>query len=82
MPRSDRSSFPVRGVPGGWRDPWDQADDDDAIRRRNAAFDAVVQRVGAIWQAEIAAEKDVAKRRRSARLGGRNRVDLYPGGKG
>jgi hypothetical protein len=54
--------IPVRGVPSGWRDPWDdpgeapvalRAEADDRERRIAGA----AQAPGTAWQAEIAAER-------------------------
>ncbi|MFN8676116.1 MAG: hypothetical protein U0Z70_07030 [Thermomicrobiales bacterium] len=28
------TTFPVRGTPGGWRDPWDDPDDAASMRAR------------------------------------------------
>jgi hypothetical protein len=40
--RQDRGDvpFPVRGVPGGWRDVWDDPDDAAALRSRVEAAEA------------------------------------------
>ena len=61
MPAHDPPlAFPVRGVPGGWRDVWDDLDDSAALRAR--AEDAEqrqgrqVERLGAVWRASILAE--------------------------
>jgi hypothetical protein len=38
MPRNDPPlRFPVRGVPGGWRDWWDDPDDSAEFRARAEA---------------------------------------------
>ena len=45
------SPFPVRGVPGGWRDQWDDDDRELAmIRRRLASFDAKTRRPARSWR--------------------------------
>jgi hypothetical protein len=57
----DRPAFPVRGVPGGWRDVWDPPDDHAQLR---AAAEAAEQRLGDTaarigegWQAEMRDER-------------------------
>jgi hypothetical protein len=56
VPKSDESSFPVRGVPGGWRDPWD---DDDAAELRAASegagqeIEEHVVTIAPAWRDEI-----------------------------
>lgn len=35
--KADPVAFPVRGVPGGWRDPWDDPDLDPERLRLGAA---------------------------------------------
>jgi hypothetical protein len=53
--------LPVRGTPGGWRDPWDGPDDHAALRAEGEALerrqDAFAAREGPRWQEEIRAEK-------------------------
>jgi len=55
--------LPTRGVPGGWRDVWDDPDEAATARvrideaRRRLAADAV--REGALWRAALAAERRV-----------------------
>jgi hypothetical protein len=61
--------FPVRGVPGGWRDCWDDPDDHAELRARVEASEAhLLARVaitGRRWQQEIAREP--ARKRRGRR---------------
>jgi hypothetical protein len=51
------SPFPVRGVPGGWRDLWDEPNDHAELRAKAEATerrqDARAKRLGAVWQQEI-----------------------------
>lgn len=62
QPNAKRETrFPTRGVPGGWRDIWDDPDDSAALRaqgeaveRRQEAFAAVD---GPRWRAEAVAER-------------------------
>jgi hypothetical protein len=53
--------FPVRGVAGGWRDPWDEPDDSARLRARAEASERRQLRraevLGVAWRAQIAAEK-------------------------
>jgi hypothetical protein len=52
--------FPVRGVPGGWRDCWDDPDDSAQLRaqaeRQERRQIARVEVLGVAWRAQIAAE--------------------------
>jgi hypothetical protein len=61
VPRNDPAlSFPVRGVPGGWRDCWDDPDDHAQLRARAETAERRQTRraalLGAAWRAQIAAE--------------------------
>ena len=55
-----------RGVPGGWRDSWDEPDDSAEIRARMDAADRRLmvraEVLGRHWQREVAAEQ--ARKRR------------------
>ncbi len=57
---ANRVPFPVRGVPGGWRDPWD--DDDTAMVRARAEdaerrFARDAERIGRQWREELADDR-------------------------
>jgi hypothetical protein len=61
--------FPIRGIPGDWKDCWDDPDDSaelraraEAVERRHARHAAVL---GVVWQGEIRAER--ARKRRGRR---------------
>ncbi len=43
--------FPVRGMPGGWRDDWEE-DDVATVGAELAAFNAATAVVAAEWNAE------------------------------
>jgi hypothetical protein len=65
MPRNDPPlSFPVRGVPGGWRDRWDDPDDSAELQAQAVAterrLEAAAARIGRRWQREIARETSAA----------------------
>jgi predicted RNA-binding Zn ribbon-like protein len=70
--RADRDEpLPVRGVPGGWRDWWDDPDDTaelsaraEVLERRHLARAAVL---GRRWQREIREEQRQHERERSRR---------------
>jgi hypothetical protein len=53
--------FPVRGVAGGWRDPWDDPDDVVQLRTRAEACERRQLRcaevLGTVWQGEIREER-------------------------
>jgi hypothetical protein len=64
---SYRPAAPRRGVPGGWRDWWDEPDDcaelqakAEVIERR---FAVTAERLGQIWQTEIREERRQAPHR-------------------
>ena len=68
MPKNDPAlSFPIRGVPGGWRDRWDEPHDPAQLRARGEAAEAHLLTQVAItrrrWQHEITREQ--AQKRRS-----------------
>jgi hypothetical protein len=74
MPRLDPPlSFPVRGVPGGWRDIWDDPDDHEELRICAGTIERLslsrATNLGRDWQAEIAAERQQAERARKRRGG-------------
>lgn len=52
--------FPIRGVPGGWRDWWDDPDDSAQLRAQAEADErrqvATAVRIGQRWQREVARE--------------------------
>jgi hypothetical protein len=56
----------VLGVPGGWRDPWDEPDDHAELRARAEAIKRrQMQRaelLGVVWRAQIAAEQTRQRR--------------------
>jgi hypothetical protein len=65
VPSRRTEHFPVRGVPGGWRDWWDEPDDcaelqakAEVIERR---FAVTAERLGQIWQTEIREERRQAR---------------------
>ena len=65
MPKNDPAlSFPVRGVPGGWRKPWDDPDDSAQLRARAKASERrqlqCAQVLGALWQQELAGTPDAS----------------------
>ena len=76
-----QAPFPVRGTPGGWRDPWDGPDDHERLRAEAEAAELrIEQRAAALapgWQAEVEAEREARRRewgrgrgrRRGARIG-------------
>ena len=55
------SGVPVRGVPGGWRDPWDVPDDHAELRTQaetdKCRLTARIQVVGRRWRGAIGAER-------------------------
>ena len=59
--------FPVRGVPGGWRGPWDGPDETAELRASAEAIERrlaiTVQRVGLELRAEIREERRQASGR-------------------
>jgi hypothetical protein len=65
------SIAPVRGVPGGWRDWWDDPDDSAELRAIGEAaerrLEARVATMAPAWQQEIVAERRRADRARSRR---------------
>jgi hypothetical protein len=69
--RQDRGDvpFPVRGVPGGWRDVWDEPDDSAELRAcAEEAECRLMTRVavtGWRWQREI--QRELAWKRRGRR---------------
>jgi hypothetical protein len=62
-----KATTPARGVPGGWRDPWDAVDGLAALRAQAEAAarrqDEAAVILGAAWRAEIAAELDASRAR-------------------
>ena len=65
MPKNDPApSFPVRGVPGGWRDVWDDPDDSAELRARAEATErrqlARAERLGVAWRQELAGTPDAS----------------------
>jgi hypothetical protein len=58
---SKRLCASVRGIPGGWRDRWDDPDDSAELRSRAEALErrlaATAKRLGERWQAEIREER-------------------------
>src|SRR6187200_1976774 len=58
--RKLKTVFPTRGVPGGWRDLWDDPDDSAELRARGETTerrqDREAARLGVVWQGEIAGE--------------------------
>ncbi len=54
-------AFPVRGVSGGWVDPWDDPDDHAELRARAEAteqrLEASAARIGRRWQREVERER-------------------------
>jgi hypothetical protein len=44
--------FPIRGIPGGWRDPWDEPDDHAELR---AQAERAERRLG--WEAECEGQR-------------------------
>jgi hypothetical protein len=64
-------SCPVRGVPGGWRDWWDDPDDSGALQARGDAIERrQTQRaadLGVAWQRKIREEHQQAARERAHR---------------
>jgi len=58
VPRNDLPLVrPICGVPGGWRDVWDEPDDCAELRARVDASERRQERraevLGAVWQGEI-----------------------------
>ena len=71
MPKNDPPlSFPVCGVPGGWRDVWDDPDDHAQLLARAEAAErrqlARAEVLSVVWQREIRAEQ---KRQRRGGVG-------------
>jgi hypothetical protein len=60
--------FPTRGVPGGWRDVWDDPDDSAELRAHAEAIERRqthrAEVLGALWQGEIHAERQERRRER------------------
>jgi hypothetical protein len=54
------TTFPIRGVAGGWRDLWGDPDDHAELRVKAEATERRQLRraavLGAVWRAQIAAE--------------------------
>jgi hypothetical protein len=71
--------FPIRGVPGGWADPWDEPIDDARLREQAEAAERQqlmpAEILGVVWQREIREERRHVERTRKRRsgLGGRHR---------
>jgi hypothetical protein len=65
--------FPTRGVPGGWRDWWDDPDDHAQLRTRaetaERRLEATAARIGRRWQREITRERKHRERARKRRGG-------------
>ena len=57
--------FPVRGIPGGYRDPWSD-DDTDRVRQDVADADAHTADVAAEWKAEQQRARQRRERQRQA----------------
>jgi hypothetical protein len=54
MPKNDPPlEFPIRGVPSGWRDRWDDADDHAELRDQAEAAEREEQ----CWRMEIEEER-------------------------
>ena len=53
--RNPALAFPVRGVPGGWRDEWSGPDDVAIVRTQLATWDAGRMRRAAAWGSPTAA---------------------------
>jgi hypothetical protein len=67
MPRNDPPlTFPVRGVPGAWRDWWDEPDDSAKLRARAEAAErrqmAKAEVLGVVWRQELAGTADASGR--------------------
>jgi hypothetical protein len=60
--------FPVRGVPSGWRDVWDEPNDHAGLRARAETVErrylAQARVIGRRWQQEVAAERRQTARER------------------
>ena len=71
MPATNKTApvFPTRGVPGGWRDRWDDPDDSAQLLARAEAADRRqarhAARLGVIWQGEIQEERRRQERQHS-----------------
>jgi hypothetical protein len=72
---SGASAFPVRGVPGGWRDWWDDPDDGAELRARAETAECRqtmrAEVLGAVWQGEIREERRQGEQERRRRGGQR-----------
>jgi len=56
--RTPALAFPVRGVPGGWRDDWSGPDDVAIVRAQLATWDAGRRRGAAAWGSPAASAPD------------------------
>jgi hypothetical protein len=67
MARNSKSTplFPVRGIPGGYRDPWSD-DDTDTVRQGVVGSDAHTADVAARWQRERSERERREERKRKA----------------
>jgi hypothetical protein len=61
--------FPVRGVPGGWRDPWDDPDKPPALHEQITAFDAQTAAIAAAWRSERRRASRRQRRRNGSQRG-------------
>lgn len=64
VPSRRDEPFPVRGVPGGWVDPWDELIDHAQLRAQAMAaerrLEAKATKIGRRWRREIARESSAA----------------------
>jgi hypothetical protein len=63
---SKRLCASVRGIPGGWRDRWDDPDDSAELRDRGEAIERrqtrLAEVLGVAWRRAIERERDGAAR--------------------
>jgi len=80
MPASDPPlTLPVRGVPGGWRDHWDDWGRQEiaGIRSQVAAFDLRTESIAAAWRIEQTRER--RRKERDRRRSRKQTHDSRPG---
>lgn len=54
------TTFPVRGTPGGWRDPWDDPDDTGELRERARLEDQRAEERARVIAQQLHQEQDEA----------------------
>ncbi len=62
-----KTPFPVRGTPGGWRDPWDEPIDHAALRAEAEAAERELKRRAEATRLQLLSEQE-AERREALRM--------------